>query len=182
LVGKAFTGSGKTLAFAIPIINKILNSENTNRRNPKCLVLTPTRELCIQLTETIQKLAGNLRCVSIYGGAGYNEQKDQLSHGVDIVCATPGRLNDLIQSRNLCIDDINLVCLDEADEMLKPSFLESISYILEENNQQKQILMFSATINKNVEHLVRQYTKVSSLIIFFFFFLEKKFIHSNFFL
>ncbi len=156
LVGKAFTGSGKTLAFAIPIITKILNSANRTSRNPKCLILSPTRELCLQLQTCIQELAPYLKCLAIYGGADYNSQVMPLRGKVDIVCATPGRLRDLMQRGTFVTSDIETVCLDEADELLNPQFQEQIQDVIELSNK-KQMLMFSATINKNVVELVRKY-------------------------
>lgn len=155
LVGKAFTGSGKTLAFAIPIIAKILNSPNKHR-NPKCIVLSPTRELCIQLQKCIQELAPKLRCLAVYGGGNYGEQMSYFRGHVDIICATPGRLKDFMGKNVFNIDSIETVCLDEADELLTPNFQEQIQDVLELSNK-KQVLMFSATINKNVVSLIRQY-------------------------
>ncbi|RMZ93704.1 DEAD DEAH box helicase, partial [Brachionus plicatilis] len=122
LVGKAFTGSGKTLAFAIPIVSRILTSENKSRF-PKCLVLSPTRELCLQLTKAIQELSPSLKCISVLGGTGYESQIRALNGKVDIVCATPGRLRDLMNRKNFIADDIEIVCLDEADELLNPNFV-----------------------------------------------------------
>ncbi len=156
LVGKAFTGSGKTLAFAIPIISKILNSPNKASLNPKCLILSPTRELCLQLQTCIQDLAPYLKCLAIYGGADYLSQVRPLRGKVDIVCATPGRLRDLMQRGDFVTKDIETVCLDEADVLLNPQFQEQIQDVIELSNK-KQMLMFSATINKNVVELVKKY-------------------------
>ena len=156
LVGKAFTGSGKTLAFAIPIINKIFKSEKQASRFPKCLVLSPTRELCLQLSATIKELAPGLKCVSVYGGANTSEQIRALEGKVDIVCATPGRLQDLINRRALNTESIEIVCLDEADQLLNNSFLPQIEYLIEKTDKSKQLLMFSATINKNVIGLINE--------------------------
>ena len=156
MVGKAFTGSGKTLAFAIPIINKIFNSENINSRNPKCLVLAPTRELCIQLSDTIKKLAPGLNCVSVYGGTGMQEQMRALEGNVDIICATPGRLRDMINRESIKISELEIICLDEADQLLNPNFLPQIEYLIEKTDQKRQILMFSATINKSIISIVNE--------------------------
>ncbi|CAF0717735.1 unnamed protein product [Brachionus calyciflorus] len=158
LVGKAFTGSGKTLAFAIPIISQIIKSENKNSRYPKCLVLSPTRELCLQLTKTIQDLAPDMKCLSIVGGTGYEYQISALNQKVDIVCATPGRLKDLMNRKNFIPDDIEIICLDEADELLNPNFQEQIHDVIEMTNK-KQMLMFSATINKSVQGIIGTYMK-----------------------
>lgn len=156
LVGKAFTGSGKTLAFAIPIITRIMNSTTPSTGKPRCLVLSPTRELCLQLTKSIAELAPKLRCVSIYGGAGMQDQMRALETGVDIVCATPGRLGDLMQRKCFRTDDIEIICLDEADELLKKSFIDQITEVIEISNK-KQMLMFSATINHEVVDIVRKF-------------------------
>lgn len=158
LVGKAFTGSGKTLAFAIPIINKILNCQNLMSPYPKCLILSPTRELCLQLTRCFQELAPNLRCLAIYGGSDYESQIRPLRRGIDIICATPGRLNDLINRNYFVTKEIETICLDEADELLTPNFELQIKDVIQMSNT-KQMMMFSATINKNVVKLIRQYMK-----------------------
>jgi len=162
LVGKAFTGSGKTLAFAIPIIAKILKNPNKNR-NPKCIVLSPTRELCIQLQKCVQELAPSLRCLAVYGGGNYREQLSYFNGRVDIICATPGRLKDFMGKNIFNTDNIETVCLDEADELLTPNFQEQIQDVLELKNR-KQVLMFSATINKNVVSLIRQYMENPAFI------------------
>lgn len=169
LIGKAETGSGKTLAFAIPIILKVLNSSNKQkgRRLPKCLVLSPTRELCLQLYRAIQDLAPKLRCVALYGGAGLNSQIRELERGVDIVCATPGRLRDLSERKSFNKEHLELICLDEADELLTPNFLDQIEDILEsdsDNPIKRQMLMFSATVNKNVYSIVKRYMKKPEVV------------------
>jgi len=156
LVGKAFTGSGKTLAFAIPIINKIFHSDKERSRYPKCLVLAPTRELCLQLSATIKQLAPGLKCISVYGGAGLQEQVEALQGTVDIVCATPGRLQDLMNRNSFKMHDIEIICLDEADQLLSANFLPQIEYLIEKSDREKQLLMFSATINKNIIGLVNE--------------------------
>ena len=118
--------------------------------------MAPTRELCIQLSTTIQKLAPGLKCVSIYGGAGMQEQIQALEGKVDIVCATPGRLRDLINRNNFKTESIEIICLDEADQLLNNNFLPQIEYLIEKTDREKQLLMFSATINKNVVGLVNK--------------------------
>lgn len=159
LIGKAFTGSGKTLAFAIPIISRLLrNPETMKNKFPKCLVLSPTRELCLQLTKTISELCPRLKCLAVYGGAGMNEQTNALRGHIDIVCATPGRLRDLTNRQYFKTDSIELICLDEADQLLNNNFLDQIKDIIEISNK-KQMLMFSATINKNVLNLKNIYMK-----------------------
>ena len=107
-MGKAFTGSGKTLAFALPIIARIMNNPAPSRF-PKCLVLSPTRELCLQLTKSISELAPSLKCVAVYGGADSYSQINALKGKVDVVCATPGRLRDMME-RNYFVRLSSLFC------------------------------------------------------------------------
>ena len=123
-------------------------------------MLSPTRELCLQLSSTIKELAPGLTCVSVYGGAGLREQISALEDKVDIVCATPGRLQDLINRKHFRTDQIELICLDEADQLLNNSFLPQIEYLIEKTDTEKQLLMFSATINKNVIGLINEYKKI----------------------
>jgi ATP-dependent RNA helicase DeaD len=118
--------------------------------------LAPTRELCLQLSSTIKQLAPGLRCVSVYGGAGLQEQISALEGKVDIVCATPGRLKDLMNRNSFKTENIEIICLDEADQLLNPNFLPQIEYLIERTDKEKQLLMFSATINKSIIGLVNE--------------------------
>ena len=162
LIGRAVTGSGKTLAYALPIINKI-NSSKT-RGVPRALIITPTRELCRQVTECISSLSSNLRCVSLYGGASYNLQERELRYGADVICATPGRLNDQINRGNVPLDNFQIVILDEADELLTPNFKIQIDDVLADTPSDKQMLLFSATMPPNVKDVIRQYMRNSVVV------------------
>lgn len=164
---KAFTGSGKTLAFAIPIIKKLTEIDEAGIKkkagHPRCLVLSPTRELCQQIYDTLQKLAPNLKCMATYGGVNMEQQMYQLRGNIDIVCATPGRLRDLFQRQHLKTSDIKIICLDEADALLKPDFMEQIEEILQ-SVKEKQMLMFSATLSEEVEQLLESHMNKPKMI------------------
>lgn len=162
IIGRAVTGSGKTLAYALPIINKLSSSKA--RGVPRALILTPTRELCRQVTECISSLSSSLRCVSLYGGASYSSQERELRYGADVVCATPGRLNDQINRGNLPLDNFQIVILDEADELLTPNFKIQIDDVLADTPSNKQMLLFSATMPPNVKDVIRQYMKQSVVV------------------
>ena len=123
---------------------------------PKCLVLSPTRELCQQIQRSIQELTPTLKCVAVYGGSSVATQMSQLRNGCDIICATPGRLRDLLDRRAFHKEYLELICLDEADELLTPNFLSQIEFVLETKSK-RQILMFSATINRNVSSVISNY-------------------------
>ena len=125
---------------------------------PKCLVLSPTRELCQQIQRSIQELAPQLSCVAVYGGGSVSLQISQLSRGCDIICATPGRLRDLLERESFDKSYLELICLDEADELLTPNFLRQIEFVLK-SDKQRQVLMFSATISRNVMSLISNYMK-----------------------
>ena len=155
VIGRAITGSGKTLAFSIPIIMKVL-SQTEKSTDAKCLVLSPTRELCQQIQRSIQELTPQLRCVAVYGGGSVSAQMAQLNSGCDIICATPGRLRDLLDRSAFKKEHLELICLDEADQLLTPNFLTQIEFVLQ-SDKKRQMLMFSATINKIVSQVVSKY-------------------------
>ncbi len=150
LVGQAHTGTGKTAAFGLPIINKIVNNEIE-----RALVITPTRELATQVSDELYHLGRftGIRTITVYGGVGYGRQIALINKGVQIVVATPGRLKDLYKKGK--IDDFNpeIVVLDEADEMLDMGFLEEIKEIFEYIPQNRQTLLFSATIPEPIKAL-----------------------------
>ena len=150
LLGLAQTGTGKTAAFAIPIIQHIYNSPKAagKKRPIKALILTPTRELALQIDECIQDYStytGVSHCV-IFGGVKQNTQVSALKNGVDILTATPGRLLDLMNQGFVNLNDINFFVLDEADRMLDMGFIHDIKRILPKLPQKKQTLLFSATM------------------------------------
>jgi superfamily II DNA/RNA helicase len=141
---------------------KVLNSKAENNY-PKCLVLSPTRELCQQIQRSIQELVPKLKCVAVYGGGSVAQQVSQLSRGCDIICATPGRLKDLLQRRAFHKEYLELICLDEADELLTPNFLDQIEFVMD-TDKERQVLMFSATISHNVDDLIQKYMKKPEFI------------------
>ena len=145
LVGLAQTGTGKTAAFGLPMIQKI----DTGTSDTQGLILSPTRELCIQIANDLQSYAKynkNLRITPVYGGSSIDTQIKELRKGSHIVVGTPGRTLDLINRRKLNISKINVVVLDEADEMLTMGFKEDLNSILEQTPKEKQALLFSATM------------------------------------
>ncbi|MDD2996086.1 MAG: DEAD/DEAH box helicase [Paludibacter sp.] len=157
LLGLAQTGTGKTAAFAIPIIQHIYNKPKAVSRKPpiKALILTPTRELALQIDECIQDYStytGVSHCV-IFGGVKQNTQVSALKNGVDILTATPGRLLDLMNQGFVNLNDINFFVLDEADRMLDMGFIHDIKRILPKLPQKKQTLLFSATMPQAIATL-----------------------------
>ena len=155
---KAFaqTGTGKTAAFSLPIIELL----EPNNKNTQALILSPTRELAVQIGENIKqfcKYLKNIRVVTVYGGANIETQIRSLKKGVHIVVGTPGRTVDLIKRGRLKFGEIRWLVLDEADEMLNMGFKEDLDQILEATPEEKQTLLFSATFPKEVEHIAQKY-------------------------
>ncbi|GGH00063.1 DEAD/DEAH box helicase [Polaribacter pacificus] len=155
---KAFaqTGTGKTAAFSLPILQQI----DANSKNTQAIILSPTRELAVQIGNNIQEFSKYLKGVkvtTVYGGANIDEQIRSLKKGSQIVVGTPGRTVDLIKRRALKLDSIQWVVLDEADEMLNMGFKDELDRILEATPQSKQTLLFSATFPKEVESIARNY-------------------------
>ncbi len=155
---KAFaqTGTGKTAAFSLPIIEQI----NIASKNTQAIILSPTRELAIQIANNINDFSKNLKglnVLAVYGGANIEDQIRSLKKGVQIVVGTPGRTLDLIKRRRLELDSIEWLVLDEADEMLNMGFKEELDKILESTPADKQTLLFSATFPKEVESIARNY-------------------------
>ena len=155
VVGQAQTGSGKTAAFGIPLIEKY----NPATDGVQALVLTPTRELALQVSEEIQSYKGGRRIwlTTVYGGAPISKQMRDLEKGTDIVVGTPGRVIDLIKRKKLILDQVRFVVLDEADEMLNMGFLEDVEYILSMCNEERRMLLFSATMPKRILDLAKRY-------------------------
>ena len=148
LLGCAQTGTGKTAAFSIPIIQKLYNQQQKERsRGIKALILTPTRELAIQIDESFEAYGryANLRHSVIFGGVGQKPQTDALQRGVDILIATPGRLLDLINQGYVSLKSLEFFVLDEADRMLDMGFIHDIKRILPLLPKKRQSLFFSAT-------------------------------------
>ncbi|MFH1845971.1 MAG: DEAD/DEAH box helicase [Candidatus Omnitrophota bacterium] len=155
IIGQAQTGTGKTAAFGLPILE--LLSEKA--KNVQVLVLTPTRELAIQVAEEIHSLKGKKRLsiVPIYGGQSIDLQFRSLHRGVDIVVGTPGRVLDHLKRKTLKLDEISYLVLDEADEMLNMGFQEEINAILEHTNKKKRTLLFSATMPAEIVRIAKKY-------------------------
>ena len=155
LVGIAQTGTGKTAAFAIPIIQQLEQKSNKGRRNIKALVLTPTRELAIQIDECFQEYSKytNLRHTVIFGGVNQKPQISELTRGVDILIATPGRLLDLISQGFISLNSVEHFVLDEADRMLDMGFIHDIKRLLPMLPKQRQTLLFSATMPQSIANL-----------------------------
>jgi superfamily II DNA/RNA helicase len=156
ITGRARTGSGKTLAFGLPLVE---GSSSSRRRKPRSLVLVPTRELATQVAEALTPLVAvrGLWLCPIYGGVSMVRQIRALQAGVDIVIATPGRLNDLIERGEMSVADVRFVVLDEADQMADMGFLPQVQRILDQVEGQPQTLLFSATLDGAVDTLVRSY-------------------------
>jgi superfamily II DNA/RNA helicase len=154
--GKAPTGSGKTLAFSLPLVSHIKKSKP---KRPSGLVLAPTRELANQIAKDLIPLAKTkgLFVHAFYGGAGYGPQIKALERRVDIAVACPGRLEDLLQSGYLTLEDVAFVVIDEADRMADMGFLPSVKRILNQTNKKRQTFLFSATLDGAVDALVRDY-------------------------
>ena len=158
LIALAQTGTGKTAAFSLPIIHKL----DTNAKNIQALILCPTRELCIQITKDIEtyiKYEKGINIVSVYGGASIETQIRQLRKGCHIVVGTPGRGRALINRRKFDVSGINFLVLDEADEMLTMGFKEELDAILETVPVEKQGLLFSATMPKEIDAIANNYMR-----------------------
>ena len=155
IIGQAATGTGKTAAFGIPMIEKLDRDSN----NIQALVLVPTRELAVQVAEEIASFQTkrDLDVVAIYGGQSYEIQNRALKRGVDIVVGTPGRVMDHLQRRTLKLENIKYFVLDEADEMLNMGFVEDIETIFKQTNPEKRVLLFSATMPREIISVAKKY-------------------------
>src|SRR4051794_3982065 len=154
VVGQAHTGTGKTAAFGLPILQQIKPGGSV-----EVLILAPTRELAVQVTDEINRFAKytGIRAVTIYGGQSINVQLDKLRRGVQIVVATPGRLIDHIKQGSIILDDVKFVVLDEADRMLDMGFIDDIKFILFYINEDRQTCLFSATMPPEILKLAQEY-------------------------
>ena len=156
IVGQAQTGTGKTAAFGIPIAERCQNG-----KKPFAIVLEPTRELAVQVAQEIHKIGKykNIRVLPVYGGTSIGRQIKTLQQGVNVVVGTPGRVIDLIKRQKLSLSNIKLAVLDEADEMLDMGFIEDIETILKVTPEERQTLLFSATIPQPIMNIARRYMK-----------------------
>jgi superfamily II DNA/RNA helicase len=161
VLGRGKTGSGKTLAFSIPMVARLADpaSNRNEQRKPRGLVLAPTRELATQITNTLQPLANalNLRVTTIFGGVNQKRQVQAIRDGVEIIVATPGRLEDLMGQGILKLDAIEITVLDEADHMADLGFLPGVTRILNATPRGGQRLLFSATLDNGVNKLVEKF-------------------------
>ncbi|HEY3144270.1 MAG TPA: DEAD/DEAH box helicase [Acidimicrobiales bacterium] len=159
ICGRAPTGSGKTLAFGLAIAARV--PKTGKPRRPRALVLVPTRELAAQVAGEIETLLprGSGAVTAIYGGASYGPQRRALAKGAAIVVACPGRLEDLLEQQDIVLDDVELVVLDEADRMADMGFLPAVRRILDRAKPDRQTLLFSATLDGDIDALVRQYQR-----------------------
>jgi len=159
LLGQAQTGTGKTAAFALPLIEKLNKNKD---QNAKVLVMTPTRELATQVAESFKSYSSdsdNIKTLAIYGGTDFRNQIISLKKKIDIVVGTPGRIMDHIRQGTFKVDKINCLVLDEADEMLKMGFLEDIEWIIDKLPQEKQMVLFSATMPNEIKIIAKKYLK-----------------------
>ncbi len=156
LVALAQTGTGKTAAFGIPLLQYV----DTKNKKVQSIVLSPTRELCLQITNELKSYAkhsSKIKIVAVYGGASITEQAKQIKNGAQIIVATPGRTKDMIQRNLLHIDEIDVCVLDEADEMLNMGFYEDIKSILSHTPDEKSTWLFSATMPKEVAQIAKKF-------------------------
>lgn len=158
VVGLAQTGTGKTAAFALPILDRL--DTGTGRTQPQALVLTPTRELALQVCEAFERYAArkaDVRVLPVYGGQGYGVQLSALRRGVEVVVGTPGRIMDHLEKGTLDLTALRFLVLDEADEMLKMGFAEDVETILADTPDDKQVALFSATMPPAIKRLAQRY-------------------------
>jgi ATP-dependent RNA helicase RhlE len=159
VLGRAETGTGKTAAFLIPIIQTLHLSYHNKTRHPQALILAPTRELAEQIKESMKDYGkfSHLKTLAVYGGVSDRFQKKDLQKGIDVLIATPGRLLDLMRQKAIHLKDIKHFVLDEADRMLDMGFIDDVKLIISKLPEQKQMMMFSATIDREVLKLADQY-------------------------
>lgn len=158
LVGQAQTGTGKTAAFALPLLSQL----DLQLRQPQALILTPTRELALQVAEALQVYARYLEgfhVLPVYGGQGMALQLRQLRRGVHVIVGTPGRVMDHLRRNSLSLDQLRCLVLDEADEMLRMGFIDDVKWILEQTPPQRQIALFSATLPDVIRTIARQHLR-----------------------
>ena len=160
ILASAQTGTGKTAAFVLPILELLLQDKN-KVRGPRVLIVSPTRELANQITDSVKKYARytNINSATVVGGMSYKLQNKLLSKPLDILIATPGRLLDLFQQGKIKFKDTKIMVLDEADKMLDMGFVPDIRKIFNATNKQQQMLMFSATLDKSVSKIANEFLK-----------------------
>ena len=162
LIGQAQTGTGKTAAYSLPILTKM-----SNKNGIKALILAPTRELAVQVKDEMNRLSkyDKVDILAVYGGDSIDRQIKALKKGVDIVVGTPGRMLDLIKRKCLHLDNVEFLVLDEADEMLNMGFIEDIESILSHTPEERQTLLFSATMPEPIAKLAKRYMKPDAQLV-----------------
>ena len=158
LLGRAPTGTGKTAAFALPLLSRL----DLKNPNVQVMVLAPTRELAIQVSEAFQRYASHIKgfhVLPIYGGQDYSGQLRQLRRGVHVVVGTPGRVMDHMRKGTLKLGDLKALVLDEADEMLRMGFIDDVEWILEQTPPERQMALFSATMPKEIQRIAQRYLR-----------------------
>ena len=157
VIGQAQTGTGKTLAFS----SILLTNLKERKKKPQAYILSPTRELTMQIHEELKKLGkySSLRFACVYGGSGIEKQIKSIKKGVDIVVGTPGRMMDLMRRKVLQLDEVSYVVLDEADEMLNMGFVEDIETIISKTNPEHTTMLFSATMPEGIKKIAKNYMK-----------------------
>ena len=162
VMGLAQTGTGKTAAFTLPVVHRLLGGP----RRTRALILTPTRELAMQVEESFVKYSRHaaLDVVAVFGGVPLEPQEARLRAGVDVVVATPGRLIDHLERQNVVFDDLEVLVLDEADRMLDMGFAPQINRVVDQIPPYRQTLLFSATMPPEVEALARKYLRKPALV------------------
>lgn len=159
VIGQAQTGTGKTAAFALPLLSKI---DLSITKKPQVIVLTPTRELAIQVAEAFQKYASKLKnfhVIPIYGGTDFRAQLRQLNRGVHVIVGTPGRVMDHMRRETLDLGALSCVVLDEADEMLRMGFIDDVDWIMERTPAGRQVALFSATVPAPIKRIAQRHLK-----------------------
>ncbi len=159
LLGRGQTGSGKTLAFGLPTIHRLAEGGRARPHKPRALILTPTRELAMQIVDALRPLLSTMRLRHqlVAGGMSYTPQLRSLEEGVDLLVATPGRLSDLLERGAADLSDVQITVLDEADHMAEMGFIEAISEILDLTPTTGQRLLFSATLDHGVDQVAQKY-------------------------
>ena len=156
IIGQAQTGTGKTAAFALPLLSRV----DISQRLPHTLVLTPTRELAIQVAEAFQSYASQMKgfhVLPLYGGQSYNIQLRQLERSVHIVVGTPGRVMDHMKRGTLDLSQLQCLVLDEADEMLRMGFIDDVEWVLEKTPDSRQVALFSATLPREIRRIAQKH-------------------------
>ena len=156
VIALAQTGTGKTAAYGLPVLQKVRPDD----RSTQAVILSPTRELCLQIADDLKdysRYIDGLRVLAVYGGSSIESQIRTLRKGAQVIVATPGRLIDLMNRGVAKLDQVEIVVLDEADEMLNMGFSESIDAILEGVPAERNTLLFSATMGKEIERIAKSY-------------------------